>query len=449
MLKLFKLPDKLFKYLTVAVLLVIPLYPKFPFLRIPGIQVSVRLEDFLMAVVAFCVAIAFIPKLKKLFQRSIERAQLLYILVGLAALLSAVFITKTAVGYIGILHLVRRIEYFIPFLLALLALKSKDENLAYFIKILLLVTLIAFVYGFGQKYFNWPVIVTQNVEYAKGIALRWAPGSHINSTFAGHYDLATFLVLVLPIFISYFYCLANRMSKVVVGLTILAGLWLLMASVSRISIFSYLVGSSAALVILKKYKEIFVVAIISLVIFGFSADVRARYFRVIEVLQDKVADSSLSVYAYAQEPNPTKSLPKISTPTPTPVLEDRSSSIRFNVEWPRAIRALAKNPLLGTGFSSITLATDNDYLRALGETGLLGFFALMLILARIGRLFLKNISLIGYQGVQKPFLAGVMGGTGGVLVNAVFIDVFEASKFAIVFWLIIGLAVACLRTRDE
>jgi hypothetical protein len=38
-------------------------------------------------------------------------------------------------------------------------------------------------------------------------------------------------------------------------------------------------------------------------------------------------------------------------------------------------------------------------------------------------------------------VAGVIGGIIGTMINAVFIDVFEASKFAITFWLLVGLAV--------
>ena len=37
---------------------------------------------------------------------------------------------------------------------------------------------------------------------------------------------------------------------------------------------------------------------------------------------------------------------------------------------------------MGTGFSSITLATDNDFLRLLGETGITGFMAFFLIFKR-------------------------------------------------------------------
>ena len=57
----------------------------------------------------------------------------------------------------------------------------------------------------------------------------------------------------------------------------------------------------------------------------------------------------------------------------------RSFQIRLNIEWPRAIRAFWKNPFLGTGYSSITIATDNDYLRILGETGIFGLLSFVLL----------------------------------------------------------------------
>jgi len=64
MQKLLKSPDSVFKYLTAAILLAIPLYPKFPFIRIPGVQVSIRLEDFLLVVLTLTLAIYLLPKLK-------------------------------------------------------------------------------------------------------------------------------------------------------------------------------------------------------------------------------------------------------------------------------------------------------------------------------------------------------------------------------------------------
>ncbi len=42
---------------------------------------------------------------------------------------------------------------------------------------------------------------------------------------------------------------------------------------------------------------------------------------------------------------------------------------------------------------------------------------------------------------EKAILIGIVGGTIGFLANALFIDVFEASKAAITFWLLMGLVI--------
>jgi len=161
------------------------------------------------------------------------------------------------------------------------------------------------------------------------------------------------------------------------------------------------------------------------------------------------------------------SFKKIIGPTPTPKKEKvtvirevrtwplpeevgaaaaRSSQIRFQVEWPRAIKAFAKNPLLGTGYSSLGLATDNDYLRVLGETGLLGFLSFALIIFHLFKSGLKSLA------VKKNLLvAGFLGLILGFLANASFIDVFEASKDAYFFWLLMGVMyqVVSLKQKEE
>ena len=448
MLKLFKAPEKILKYLLSAILIFIPLYPKFPFIRIPGTYVSVRPEDFLIFFLFIFLAIIFFPRYKKIFSEKIENSILIYIIVGLISLFSAVFVIKSVGVMIGTLHWARRIEYFIPFFAGVYILKSKNsESLEFFIKILVVVTLLAFVYGLGQRYANWPVIITQNEEYAKGIALRWIPGSHINSTFAGHYDLASFLVMTLPIFITSFFIFKERKTRVILLMTVLAGLWLLINAVSRISVISYLLSSCLALLLAKRYKAIPIIVVASLIFFGLSSDLRARYFRVIEVTIGKVKQLILTqTFAVNAAEEIVRESP---SPTPILVFEDRSTSIRLNVEWPRAIRAFFKNPILGTGFSSITLATDNDFLRLLVETGTLGFLAFVLILLHIGILIANNLSKISFgDDMKSAFMAGMVGALPGILLNALFIDIFEASKFAIVFWLMAGFLVSLLRSSN-
>ena len=288
MLKLFKLPDKLVKYLIALLLLAIPLYPKFPFARIPGTYVSIRLEDFLLLLAAIVLFVKYYPNLLNVFKNRVERSILLFLGVGLISLISGIFLTQTVQPHLGLLHWIRRIEYFIPFFLGLFYFKgNKPKSLEFVVKVLIAGVVIIFLYGLGQKYLSWPVIITQNSEYSKGVALRWIPGSHINSTFAGHYDLSGYLVLILPLFVALLFLLEGLWAKITLSAVIFFGLWLLANAVSRISVVSYLLASSLSLFLLKKYKQIPLILIASLLIFSFSSNLIARYTQIIEVTYQK------------------------------------------------------------------------------------------------------------------------------------------------------------------
>ena len=444
--------NSLLKYLVAAIILAVPLYPKFPLFPIPGTYVAVRLEDFLIFLVSVIWFIREIPNIPKLLKNNVVQAILIFLLVALVSVVSGIFLTETVVSHLGILHWLRRLEYLMGFFIGLTLLKSR-ENLGFYIKCLFIVVFILFIYGLGQKYLNWPIITTQNYEYSKGIALRFTPEAHIPSTFAGHYDLATFLILVSPLFFTIFFLVKDKISKFYVLFTILLGFWLLVNAVSRISIVSYLLSVSLVLILIRKYKAIPVVIFASVLFMSFSTNLVDRYTQVFQVTIKKVMEgrNKLNMLPYAPIAFAQEEVLKLperrgggDTPTPaaTAVFEDRSTSIRFNVEWPRAIRAFLKNPILGTGFSSITLATDNHYLRLLGEVGVLGFMSFFLIFLRIGTIFYKTLPTFGTLNFRESFLAGIIASIPGIFLNAVFIDVFEASKFAIIFWLFVGLAVS-------
>jgi len=442
--------NRIAKYLVAALIVIVPLYPKFPFIQIPGTYVSIRFEDFLLAIIAIFIFVRVLPNIKKALNDDIVRAMALFLLIGSVSLFAGIFLTQTVIPNVGILHLLRRAEYFVPFFAILTFFPhDKDNNLEFYIKVLMITVFVAFLYGIGEKYFHLPVIMTQNLESSKGIALRWTPGAQITSTFAGHYDLAAFMVLVLPIFITLLFTIKDKLSKILILVASLSGYWLLINTASRISLASYLIAVCVSLFLVKKYRAIIIVVIASLILTGFSTSLLARYKNLINVYLQKAKNVKIvdakpfNLEVLAQEaPVPPAAGTPVPISTPKPVIEDRSTSIRLNVEWPRAIRAFIKDPLIGTGYSSVGLAVDNDYLRLLAEVGLLGLFGFALIMVRILLTFASALPLTkNLTGVKLGFVAGVIGGFIGILLNAVFIDVFEASKFAIIFWLLIGLAV--------
>ena len=124
------------------------------------------------------------------------------------------------------------------------------------------------------------------------------------------------------------------------------------------------------------------------------------------------------------------------------------------IRAPSAINGFTRNPIFGSGYSTLTKrniedfteaeSTDNDFLRALGETGLAGFLAFFGIIA-----FIIWYALVNFKKITDPFastvIAALIAATFGLLINSVYIDVFEASKVAYTFWMMTAILLATVK----
>lgn len=411
-------------WLLLLVLFVVPLYPKFPFLGVGGTFVSVRLEDFVLAGVFGLWIIGNIKNKFSDLKTPLGQAILLYWAVGFVSMFAGVFLTKTVIPNLGILHFLRRIEYMSMYFVGYWAV-SNIKQFGSLVKMILLVGLIVAIYGLGQQFLNWPIISTTNSEFAKGLALSLGAGARINSTFAGHYDLAAFSLLPLLILLSLIISKNAHRWVMIIG----GGLvyWVMLLSASRITFVSLILVSGLFLLKFKKWKYIIILGLVSIMSILVSPQLAGRYYNLIITRFNRLSLVSV-VRAEERIIRDVNTVPDALKPTE--VAEDRSLNIRLKASWPKALRALAKNPILGTGYSSVGLAVDNDYLRALAETGILGFAALALVFIRLFKSWLP---------AKTPFIWAVICITAGLLLNAVFIDIFEASKIATVFWLIAGV----------
>ena len=124
------------------------------------------------------------------------------------------------------------------------------------------------------------------------------------------------------------------------------------------------------------------------------------------------------------------------------MVSDISFATRLQIEWPRAVKAFLHNPIVGTGPSSITEATDNDYLRWIGEFGLLGTTLFLFILFTIIKDVWTHSRRLNEQ--DRAVYYGFLFGTFALLFNAGYIDVFEASKVAFTFWTYAGIVIGSL-----
>lgn len=457
-------------FLTLLLFIFIPLYPKFPLLNVTGTFVAVRIEDLLIAfTIILWIIHKFINKrFHVLLQDNTNKAILLFFSIGLLSLFSGVFLTHSVVPHLGILHFLRRVEFI--FLLPVVAtvFDTKRKLLVVFIGLFLTILLVN-VFGLGQQYLDWPVISTTNSEFAKGLVLKLTPGARVNSTFAGHYDLAVFLSAA-TVFLSVFFFAFNKLWKILIIMLGGFSVFILILTAARVSFVATFISLIFALILAKKKKYLLVVLAGLILVILYPSQLRDRFVSTVTInildLGKRYEGRNLNQQLESQLNIPTLSYRMASrsslaapfgTPgagiptdiTPGEPINEldlavyRSFQIRTNIEWPRAIKAFVKNPFLGTGYSSIGIATDNDFLRFLGEVGILGTLAFCLILLSIWKKISKGIT--SADKVIKFFSIGSLSMIVVYLINGTFIDVFEASKIASLFWMILGLNLAALK----
>lgn len=245
--KISAITSRIMTFLAFGFLLLIPLYPKFPFISIPDTYISIRLEDFYLALMTGVLIIQILQKKVTGNKRLVKLIFLFWVSVG------ASFVVNYAISHlivyrnIGILHALRRVEYMIPFFVFYSATRNEWHRKSTiikrgipadkFINIALWGVLLVCVYALGQKFsllfetfrnglstfsqnssgiisqvayfffrlLDFPAVQTMNAEFAKGHLLNLTPESRVSSTFAGHYDLAAYLVFFIPLVASFLF----------------------------------------------------------------------------------------------------------------------------------------------------------------------------------------------------------------------------------------------------
>lgn len=542
--KLWRWFDNSFLLFATAFLIVfIPLYPKIPIGElIPGYIVRIRMEDLLIAVVFAWWGIQVLRK-KVPWKTPFTLFIGLYLVVGLLSNILGVVLTKTIPAsplHVGksMLHWFRHIEYFSLFFLAYSAVRDKKDALR-MLSISAATAIGVVVYGYGQKYMYWPVYSTMNREFSKGVRLYLGEFARVQSTFAGHYDLGAYLVVLLPVFLALFFAFRpedatgkarnlRHALRALFGTAWFGGLWLIVLSASRASYLAYVFAAGVVILFLMFKRGIiwglsrgFIVMAVSGLMLLFVGDLTTRFVQLIDqnkypeihkayhTINDYVnhplklvgynydakrPEGAISVDELEKQLNesgltvtdtqPSTNRPQdvyVNIPEKEYELDDPAATlagelvqvgdklvkertysdcaqtrslslcIRFETLWPRAIQGFQRNPLFGSGYATLNKtavgefteaeSTDNNFLRTLGENGLLGFF------------FYYGLSglAIWYSWLAfrrtndemiRALAAASIAGTLGLLINATYIDVFVASKVAYTFWGVQGIALA-------
>lgn len=548
-------------YLVCFLIVFIPLYPKIPLWSpIEQYIVRVRIED---TVILFAALVWFIQVIRKKVQWKTPMFWfvLAYEIVAAISCLVSIFVIKTVPleplhVEKTMLHFFRYIEYFSLFFIGYSAIRTKKDIILP-LKLWLGTVFAISLYGYGQKYFYWPVYSTMNREFSKGIRLYLTEFARVQSTFGGSYDMAAYLVVSLPIILAFAFWVKGGLKKLLLYLTFWFGSWLLILSASRTSFAMYVAGVGLVVLIdaalkhgwMKKASFLvsrgaMMLLVMSLLFYYFGGDLSDRLNYVIKsvpaaekasnqigdfrkkFISDKTLASfpltpkqlnailpkskppgnAVSTDAVAaaiiaqqvasksdQPPTPLATATPKPSPLPTPIpvgadgvpadvfvnvpdtvtvattsatgvvsyktvqrprvysdcalKKELSLCIREEVLWPRAIEGFLVNPVTGSGYATLTKesvdvfteadSTDNNYLRTLGETGALGFITFYgsVLLG----LFYAFKNLRSEDELLATFSVGLIGGTVGLLLNAIYIDVFASSKVAESFWMLYGI----------
>src|SRR3990167_7293365 len=129
-----------------------------------------------------------------------------------------------------------------------------------------------------------------NEEFAKGIPLQLSSAGRVQATFAGHYDLAAYLVFVIPIIASMIFGVKRLWAKLLLLLSAYGGLILLLLTSSRVSFAMYLVSISFMLILQKKKKLIIPVLLASILTLSMFQGISSRYLSTISQV-DLVIDA--------------------------------------------------------------------------------------------------------------------------------------------------------------
>ena len=268
---------KLFKWITDNILFIfslfllafIPLYPKLPILDVTHTWVYVRAEDFVV-LLALLIWVTLLFAKKITLKTPLTLPIVLFWIIGAISTLHGLLLIfpnlDNMYPNVALLSYLRRIEYLSLFFIGFAGVKDK-RLVPYVTAVLSITLLLVVVYGMGQKYYGFPAFLTMNEEFAKGIPIKLSPLSRVSSTFGGHYDLAAYLVLIIPILSSMVFGFKNWFVKFFLMGIVVSGFALLFMTVSRSSFFVLLL--SLILMLFFQKKRLAIIAIIGMFLMGF------------------------------------------------------------------------------------------------------------------------------------------------------------------------------------
>jgi len=390
-------------------LFLIPLWPKLPLVPMRGFLVSIRLEDF--CIVAFLAVVL----LRRVFRPGtglpLDFLKPVLVFLFCCALSTAfgVAILGSVDTETGFLFFFRLVEYFSVALISF-ALIRNHADLDKLIVALAAACLAVDAYAMLQEFGLVPVFNASHMSGDLVLVYFLTEGfgsDRLAATFAGAVDLAGFYVVVMPTFL-------------------LLALEETISSFARAAYFFLF-----ALSLLCMYLTYSRGALVGLALgLGMALWLTGRR-RLTMALVPLAIVPALFLEGFADRLN---ELLDFGSQAP-------SLTSRFQESWVPAWHSFMRSPFIGTGLGSLRgegIGIDGFYVFILGMTGIVGLVAFLWVV----RIVLTTLYLLFRDVNSSPmvriFACGIFASTVGLLINAVFTDVFTLSKVAEIYWFLIG-----------
>ena len=392
-------------------ILAIMFLPKINLITISGTTTGIRIDDFLIAISIIMYIIKKKNSNEKLLHNNkFMRIFWIYIIVCVAST-----ILGYAKGYIsillGIIYCMRKIEYFLLFFIGYdYSISAKN-----------MIRLFDF-----SVIFNFIIVLLQKFKILGSfsqVSVGTIMEGRYSSVFTGSYELTAFLLLLLP----FFYSKYDKSNKNV--LMIILIFTILLLSESRTSVVLF--GIVMLIIFLKEKKKtkLTILSIYSIIAFALLyliiSNNEISFLPRMEDLNFENIKNSISyswnnrsIYNYI---NNYKLLQYYN-------IGDLSFNIRIK-NWMSLIDGFLKNPIFGMGMSIVKNASDGGYIRLLAETGLAGLITWMACIRNIFKSLKDNLfsKCMEYSIIT-------------LIIGAIFIDLFDASKVMCMFWLLVGFS---------
>lgn len=416
------------------VMICIAILPKINIIKIPGNSAGIRIEDFLMVILCiYYLDNIFIKKKITIDNKIMRKVIKLFLYYICITFIGSVFgvLNHYVKLHLALLYFLRKIEYFIMIFVGYDIIENNIYDESKIEKFFCLTVIFHFITSLLQ-------IGGLIGSFNKGQMIEQLTQGRVSSTFNGAYEFSAYLLLILPYFL--YNLFRNKKSIIKNVIYIIIIIICIYYSESRTSLIVLLI-----IVILMFFKfernlklKLLIINIMCLILtlasfYNISINIEKNRFvsinvkEMIKTTKDAWYTKNFENYILTGNwfGNNNLILSQES---------DASYSVRV-YHWMQLIDGVIKNPILGVGTSISGGSADGNYIRILAESGILGFT----IWIYMNYYILKNTKK---QMLKNKSVAIVRYALISMLLGAIFIDVFEASKVMMTMWFFIGISYA-------